>query len=160
MIALVQRVSGDDECVQGGAFLIDAGAHFTFLQGGGFDGRVRKAATDACKLTLGQLRYGGVWLTPVNKINKHLAVAEGIETALSVEQLTNLPTVAALSAAGMRSLRWPPQVRRLWIAADNDEVGRGAAEALLARALRAGLQAHIKLPARGKNDFNDLLMSA
>jgi hypothetical protein len=39
-------------------------------------------------------------------------------------------------------------------------VGRGAAEALLARALRAGLQAHIKLPARGVNDFNDLLMSA
>ena len=54
----------------------------------------------------------------------------------------------------------PPQVRRLWIAADNDEVGRGAAEVLLERALRAGLQAHIKLPARGKNDFNDLLMSA
>jgi phage/plasmid primase-like uncharacterized protein len=140
--------------------LIDAGAHFTFLQGGGPKGPVRKAATDACKLTLGQLRYGGVWLTAVNEINEQLAVAEGIETALSVQQITNLPTVAALSAAGMRSFRWLPRVRRLWIAADNDEVGRGAAEALLARALRAGLQAHIKLPARGKNDFNDLLMSA
>ena len=161
MIALVQRVPGDDECgLQSGALLIDAGAHFTFLQGGGIDGPVRKATTDACKLTLGQLRHGGVWLTPVNEINEQLAVAEGIETALSVQQITNLPTVAALSAAGMRSLRWPPQVRRLWIAADNDEVGRGAAEVLLERALRAGLQAHIKLPARGKNDFNDLLMSA
>ena len=160
MIALVQRVPGDDECVQSGALLIDAGAHFTFLQGGGVNGPARKAATDACKLTLGQLRHGGVWLTPVDEINEQLAVAEGIETALSVQQITNLPTVAALSAAGMRSLRWPPQVRRLWIAADNDEVGRGAAEALLARALRAGLQAHIKVPARGKNDFNDLLMSA
>jgi len=160
MIALVQRVPGDDECVQGAALLIDAGAHFTFLQGGGVKGPVRKAATDACKLTLGQLRYGGVWVTPVTEIDQQLAVAEGIETALSVQQLTNLPTVAALSAAGMRSLRWPPQVRRLWIAADNDEVGRGAAKALLERALRADLQAHIKLPARGKNDFNDLLMGA
>jgi phage/plasmid primase-like uncharacterized protein len=140
--------------------MIDAGAHFTFLQGGGVNGPVRKAATDACKLTLGQLRHGGVWLTPVDEINEQLAVAEGIETALSVQQITELPTVAALSAAGMRSLRWPPRVRRLWIAADNDQVGRGAAEALLARALCAGLQAHIKLPARGKNDFNDLLMSA
>ena len=158
MISLVQRVPNDDERgLQSGALLIDAGAHFTFLQGGGFDGPVRKAATDACKLTLGQLRHGGVWLTPVNEINEQLAVAEGIETALSVQQITNLPTVAALSAAGMRSLRWLPQVRHLWIAADNDEAGRGAAEALLARALRAGLQAHIKLPARGKNDFNDLL---
>jgi hypothetical protein len=160
MIALVQRVPGDDECPQGGASLIDAGVHFTFLQVDGPDGFVRKAATDASKLTLGQLRYGGVWLTPVDKIDEQLAVAEGIETALSVQQISKLPTVAALSAAGMRSLRWPPQVRHLWIAADNDEVGRGAAEALLARALRAGLQAHIKLPARGKNDFNDLLMSA
>jgi Toprim domain-containing protein len=160
MIALVQRVPGDGECVQSGTLLIDAGAHFTFLQGGGVKGPVRKAATDACKLTLGQLRHGGVWLTPVNEIEEQLAVAEGIETALSVQQITNLPTVAALSAAGMRSLRWLPQVRRLWIAADNDEAGRGAAEALLARALRDGLQAHIKLPARGKNDFNDLLMSA
>jgi Toprim domain-containing protein len=52
-----------------------------------------------------------------------------------------------------------PQVRRLWIAADNDEAGLGAARALLERALRAGLQAHIKLPARGRNDFNDLLRS-
>jgi putative DNA primase/helicase len=159
MIALVQRVPGDDESVQSGALMIDAGAHFTFLQAGGVNGPVRKAATDACKLTLGQLRYGGVWLTPVDKIDEQLAVAEGIETALSVQQITNLPTVAALSAAGMRSLRWPPQVRRLWIAADNDEVGRGAAKVLLERALRAGLQAHIKLPARGKNDFNDLLLS-
>jgi Toprim domain len=161
MISLVQRVPGDEDCaLQSGALLIEAGAHFTFLQGGGPDGLVRKAATDACKLTLGQLRYGGVWLTPFGEIGEQLAVAEGIETALSVRQITNVPTVAALSAAGMRSLRWPPQVRRLWIAADNDEAGLGAAKALLGRALRAGLQAHIKLPAGGKNDFNDLLRSA
>lgn len=159
MISLVQRVPGADERKQNGALLIDAGAHFTFLQAGGVNGPVRKAATNSCKLTLGQLRYGGVWLTPVNEIDE-LAVAEGIETALSVQQITNLPTVAALSAAGMRSVRWPPRVRRLWIAADNDEVGRGAAKVLLERALRAGLQAHIKLPARGKNDFNDLLLGA
>jgi hypothetical protein len=75
-------------------------------------------------------------------------------------QITNLPTVAALSAAGMRSLRWPPQIRRLWIAADNDDVGVMAAKALLGRALRAGLQAHIKIPTGGKNDFNDLLRGA
>jgi phage/plasmid primase-like uncharacterized protein len=130
------------------------------LQSSELDGAVVKAATDACKLTLGQLRHGGVWLTPVETISEQLAVAEGIETALSVMQITKLPTVAALSAAGMRSLRWPPQVRRLWIAADNDEAGLKAAKMLLARALCAGLRAHIKVPARGKNDFNDLLRSA
>jgi hypothetical protein len=162
MISLVQRVAGDGDhaALKRGASLVDTGAHFTFLQGGGPDGPVVKAATDASKLTLGQLRHGGVWLTPIEKIGEQLAVAEGIETALSVMQITKLPTVAALSAAGMRSLRWPPQVRRLWIAADNDEAGLLAAKALLGRALLAGLQAHIKIPAGGKNDFNDLLRSA
>jgi putative DNA primase/helicase len=158
MISLVQRVPGDDDqaaALKSGASLIDAGAHFTFLQDSGLDGHVIKAPIDACKLTLGQLRHGGVWLTPVERIGQQLAVAEGIETALSVMQITRLPTVAALSAAGMRSLRWPRQVRRLWIAADNDEVGLSAAKALLGRALRAGLQARIKIPAGGKNDFND-----
>jgi hypothetical protein len=162
MISLVQRVPGDDDsaAVERGASLVDAGAHFTFLQGGGPDGPVVKAATDASKLSLGQLRYGGVWLAPIETIGEQLAVAEGIETALSVMQITKLPTVAAVSAAGMRSLRWPPQVRRLWIAADNDEAGLKAAEVLLERALHAGLQARIKIPAGGKNDFNDLLRSA
>ena len=162
MISLVQRVPGDEDpdASPSAVPLIDAGAHFTFLQGGEPDGPVVKAPTDACKLTLGQLRHGGVWLTPVETIGEQLAVAEGIETALSVMQITKLPTVAALSAAGMRSLRWPPQVRRLWIAADNDQVGLKAADVLLERALRAGLRAHIKIPARGKNDFNDLLRRA
>ena len=118
-----------------------------------------KAATEAPKLTLGQLRYGGVWLSRIEEIGERLAVAEGIETALSVMQLTRLPTVAALSTAGMQSLRLPPQARRLWIAADNDEAGPKAAKMLLQRALRAGLQAQIKIP-KGKNDFNDLLRSA
>jgi DNA primase len=162
MISLAQRVPGNDDhsALERGVSLIDAGAHFTFLQGSALDGNVRKAATDHSKLTLGQLRYGGVWLSPFENIGEQLAVAEGIETALSVMQLTKLPTVAALSAAGMRSLRWPPQVRWLWIAADNDEAGRQAAKKLLERALTAGLQAQIKIPAKGKNDFNDLLRNA
>jgi len=162
MISLVQRVPGDEDhaALERGGTLIDAGAHFTFLRGSELDGPVLKAAIEACKLTLGQLRHGGVWLAPVEKVGEQLAVAEGIETALSVMQITDLPTVAALSATGMRSLRWPPQVRRLWIAADNDQAGLKAAEVLLERALRAGLQAHIKVPAEGKNDFNDLLRRA
>jgi DNA primase len=159
MIALVQRVPGADDyaALERCPSLVDAGAHFTFLQVSALDGNVRKAATDASKLTLGQLRHGGVWLTPVEEISKQLVVAEGIETALSVMQITQLPTVAAVSAAGMRSLRWPPQVRQLCIAADNDEAGLKAAKVLLERALSAGLQARIKIPAGGRNDFNDLL---
>jgi hypothetical protein len=137
MISLVQRVPGEDDMgsLPSGTLLVDSGAHFTSLEGGGPAGAVRKASIAVSRLTLGQLRFGGVWLTPVAEIGEQLAVAEGIETALSVMQITKLPTVAALSAAGMRSLRWPAQVKRLWIAADNDEAGLNAARFLLGRAL-------------------------
>jgi hypothetical protein len=158
MLSLVQQVPGeDDSTLPNGASLVDTGVHFTFLEGGGLAGLVRKASSATSELTLGQLRHGGVWLTPIEQIGEQLAIAEGIETALSVMQITKLPTVAALSAAGMRSLRWPVQVSRLWIAADNDQAGLRAARVLLERALRAGLQAQIKIPTNGKNDFNDLL---
>ncbi|WP_336485193.1 toprim domain-containing protein [Methylobacterium nigriterrae] len=155
MISLVQRVPGGDD--PRAAPLHASGVHLTFLHASDADGRVRKAATETNKISLGQLRHGGVWLAPVQEIGAELAVAEGIETALSVRQLTGLPTVAALSASGVRSFRWPPQVRRLWIAADDDEVGLRAAERLLSRALAAGLHVQIKVPAGGKNDFNDLI---
>ena len=162
MISLVARVPGEHDSAlrDPGTGLIASGAHYTFLASRGSDGSVGKAETEACKLTLGQLRYGGVWLTPLDQIGDELAVAEGIETALSVMQMTGLPAVAALSASGMRGLRWPTQVRKLWIAADNDGAGLAAAQVLRGRARRAGLRARIKVPANGKNDFNDLLRSA
>lgn len=86
-------------------------------------------------------------------------MAEGIETALSAQQITGLPTVAALSAAGTQTILWPPQVRRLWIAADNDLVGLRAAKKLLARAIVSGLDVSIKIPAKRRNDFNDILQA-
>lgn len=156
MISLVERMPAEDDHPAGRP--VATGVHLTFLHGPDRGGGVRKAKTEANKLTRGQLRYGGVWLTPYPEIGSELAVAEGIETGLAVQQLTRIPTVATLSAAGMRSFRWPPSVRRLWIAADNDEVGLGAAEALALRALDAGLEVHIKIPARGRNDFNDVLL--
>jgi hypothetical protein len=156
MIALVERLPSEGDDSHSG--LIPSGVHLTFLQGDAAGSSIRKAATESNKLSLGQLRHGGVWLTPIERIGSDLAVAEGIETALSVRQITGLPTVATLSAAGMHTFRWPQRVRRLWIAADNDKAGIRAATALLARALGSGLQAQIKIPKGGKNDFNDLIM--
>jgi hypothetical protein len=158
MIGLVERLPEDGEGPE--RILIPSGIHLTFLENSGTATSFRKAATESNKLSLGQLRHGGVWLTPVDQICGDLAVAEGIETALSVLQLTRLPTVATLSAAGMHTFRWPPQIQRLWIAADNDAAGMRAAKALLARALRSGLQAAIKIPKGGINDFNDFIMES
>jgi len=156
MIALVERLPEDGEEPAG--ILIPSGIHLTFLENSGTATSFRKAATESNKLSLGQLRHGGVWLKPIEQICGDIAVAEGIETALSVMQITGLPTVATLSAAGLRTFRWPPQIRRLWIAADNDDAGIKAAKALLARALCSGLEVQIKIPRGGNNDFNDFIM--
>jgi len=156
MLALVERLPEDGEGPDG--ILIPSGVHVTFLERSAGATGFQKAATESSKLSLGQLRHGGVWLTPIEQICGDLAVAEGIETALSVMQITGLPTVATLSAAGMHTFLWPPPIRRLWIAADNDEAGMKAAKALLARALCAGIQADIKIPRGGHNDFNELIM--
>ena len=156
MISLVERQPDDGSP----DILVPSGVHLTFLQGDAATKSVKKAATESNKLSLGQLRHGGVWLTPLAQIGGDLAVTEGIETGLSVKQITGLPTVATLSAAGMHTFRWPPQIQRLWIAADNDAAGMRAAKALLARALCAGIQADIKIPKGGKNDFNDFIMES
>jgi phage/plasmid primase-like uncharacterized protein len=155
MTCLVERVPLRDDPVQDDLF--SSGVHVTFLCGPDKQGSVRKARTESNKLTRGQIRGGGVWLTPYPDIGRELAVAEGIETALSVQQISRIPTVAALSAVGMQTFRWPPMVRRLWIAADNDPVGIRAAHALAARALDAGLDVNIKMPPNSLNDFNDFL---
>ncbi|WP_336491298.1 DUF7146 domain-containing protein [Methylobacterium nigriterrae] len=155
MVSLVERVPEENGAC--GEHLHPSGVHITFLSSPDANGGVRKAAAEANKLALGQLRQGGVWLSSIYEVRQELVIAEGIETALSAQQLTGLPTVSALSAAGMKSFRWPSTVRRIWIAADSDATGLQAAMHLRARALRAGVQARIRIPADGYNDFNDLI---
>ncbi len=76
MISLVQRSPGKSDPGVG-TDLLATGAHFTFLEGGDGGDPVRKAAVDASKLSLGELRQGGVWLKPLAAIGAELTVAEG-----------------------------------------------------------------------------------
>ena len=62
-----------------------------------------------------------------------LAIAEGVEDALSAWQLVQYPTWAALSTAGMAALELPPQFEQILICADADEQGRHAARTLAGR---------------------------
>jgi hypothetical protein len=81
-----------------------------------------------------------------------LGVAEGIETALAVQEATGLPTWATLNAALMKSFEPPEGVDKLLIWADNDPVRNGkkagldAAEALRKRMSDRGLETEILLP--------------
>ena len=93
--------------------------------------------------------------------SNRLAIAEGIETALAVGQVTGWPTWAAVSASGLERFEWPSSVKELLIAADNDKNGRGlqAAHVLARRALEAGLTVKLALPPEPGTDWLDVLAS-
>jgi hypothetical protein len=82
-----------------------------------------------------------------------MAAGEGLETMLSLHVvLPALPIVAALSATHLAALIPPSGLRRLYIARDNDRVGRRPAEMLGARANAGGIEALVLTP--HWDDFN------
>ena len=86
-----------------------------------------------------------------------MAAGEGVETVLSLQcTLPCLPLAAALSAGHLAALLFPPELRRLYIARDNDSAGHWAAEKLMARAQAAGIEALVLAPTMG--DWNDDLL--
>ena len=82
-----------------------------------------------------------------------LAAGEGIETVLSLRcVLPRLRMIAALSASHLAALELPSSLRQLYIARDNDDAGRRAAEALSARTEASGIEALTLTPTA--DDFN------
>ena len=126
------------------------GVHRTFLEP---DGSRRLQRHDA-KMSLGVLSGGAVRLSPAEPV---LAVAEGVETALSVQQGSGLPTWAALSAPGLQKLQLPREVQNVTVAVDGDGAGRRAGRVAANRWIGEGRQARIADPGDGL-DFNDLLL--
>lgn len=140
--AMVAQVDGGD------AFAV----HRTYLRADG----TGKAEVDPPKAMLGAVAGGAVNLTDAPGT---LAVAEGIETALSLSDgLLRAPATvwAALSTSGIRGLRLPSEPGRLTIAPDGDAAGRAAAQSLAERAHALGWQVSL-LPAPDGRDWNDIL---
>lgn len=101
-----------------------------------------------------------------NPVEK-LAVAEGIETALSVVKATGVPCWSCLSAHGLETVEIPEGVEEVFIFADKDrsETGQKAAENLRKRLLKQGIFCAVFLPGneilestKGV-DWNDVLMT-
>jgi phage/plasmid primase-like uncharacterized protein len=126
------------------------GVHRTFLDGS------RKAGIDPQKAMLGRAMGGAVRLAAARPT---LAVAEGIESALSVFQSSGIPTWAALSAGGIEALVLPHVVEAVIIYADHDHHGRGTRAAREAgkRWASEGRRVRLIMPKRPGSDFNDLL---
>lgn len=103
--------------------------HRTYLSNGR-----RAPLPDAKKLLNGGINGAAVRLMGAGEL---LAVTEGIETALAVHLLQDVPVWAGLSASNLERLWLPAHVRRVLVFADNDTnfVGQASAYAL-ARRLR------------------------
>ena len=94
MVAAVQRPDRKIIAVQ-----------ITFLHPDGTD----KAPVSTQRKTIGKLGSGAVRLGPAGDA---LALAEGVETALSVMQIAGLTCWASLGASRIHTVHVPPTVRR------------------------------------------------
>ena len=123
------------------------GVHRTWLDPSGRG----KAAVETPRRALGQLLGNAVRFGAVQDI---LAVGEGIETLLSLRcALPTMPMAAALSAAHLAAILFPPALRRLYIVRDADPAGDGAVGRLLDRNRVVGIEALVLSPQLG--DFNE-----
>lgn len=103
------------------------GIHRTFLDPASHS----KANVASPRRSLGAILGNGVRF---GVIHDFAIIGEGIETVLSLKSaFPDTPMVAALSAAHLAAWRPPSTLRRLVIAADNDEPGRSAAYRLSER---------------------------
>jgi hypothetical protein len=117
-----------------------------------------KAAIEKPKAIFGPAGGGAVHLG-APRAGAWLAVAEGIETALSVAVACSIPAWAALSATGIKNLVLPPEATHVVICADQDASGTGerAARGAAARWLAEGRRVRLAMPPESGADFNDVL---
>lgn len=140
MVALVRSADGGGQAL-----------HVTYLTPDG-----SKAFGSRSKLMFGPTSQCAVRLAPMGS-DGVLAVAEGIESARSFSALFGVPCWAALSTAGLQNFVSPAGIKRLIIAADNDDDGAGRSAAqVLAERERRRCEVLISL-APASQDWNDAL---
>jgi putative DNA primase/helicase len=131
--------------------------HRTYLQDGG-----KAHLPDAKKLLSAGINGAAVRLFAADT---ELALAEGIETALSVHRASGKPVWSALSAGNLEKLWIPVSVRRVCIYADNDAgssfAGQAAAYALARRLKREDGQGGLRhvevfVPRQAGDDWADV----
>ncbi len=123
------------------------GVHRTWLDPGACD----KAPIASPRRAMGNLLGHGVRFGRAGAV---MVAGEGIETVLSLRMgMPGMPMIAGLSSAHLAALRFPAELRRLYVARDDDPAGDTAAATLDGRARDAGIEVH---PLQSRlGDFND-----
>jgi len=104
--------------------------HRTYLKP---DGHGKADVPSPKKLTNGGVTGGAIQLYSAKD---RLAITEGIETAIAVQQSTGIPTWSCISAGGIKSVAIPEHVSKVSIWCDGDTVGRSSAYAACRRLIR------------------------
>jgi hypothetical protein len=138
MVAAVQAPTGKITAIQ-----------TTLLTRGGC-----KAPVAIPRKVIGILGAGAVRLAKAEDV---LGLAEGIETALSAQQLKGVPTWACLGASRMYRVAIPDHVRELHLFGDNDESGRDAVRR--AACEHRNLRVVLRFPPDNYKDWNDFAKS-
>ena len=118
-----------------------------------------KADLDPPRMLLGNHRKQGgvIRLWGDDYLTHGLAVAEGLETALSLSHAYQ-PVWACIDAGNLATLPVVPGVECLVIAADNDPAGLTASHTCAARWSAAGVD--VRITQQAANDLNDELCEA
>lgn len=127
--------------------------HRTFLDAR--SGRI--AAFDGPKRALGALGRGAVRLWAPR--GGRLGLAEGIETALSVQQLFGIPCWATLGTERFGAVAVPEAVGELHLFLDNDTAGAIAERRARKAHTRDGRRILSHRPEQPGCDYNDVLMA-
>ena len=123
------------------------GAHRTWLDPSSW----MKAPVASPRRAMGHLLGNAVRFGRAQHI---MAAGEGIETILSLRQiLPDMPMMAGLSAAHLAAIRFPLELRRLYVARDADPAGDNAMAILVKRTAAANIELVSLSPAL--DDFND-----
>lgn len=123
------------------------GVHRTWME----SGRSGQTPEVFDRRAMGHLLGHGVRFGRVKDV---LVAGEGIETTLSLgEVMPAMPLLAALSAAHLGAIAFPPALKRLYVARDQDAAGDSAFARIQERAVETGIAVVGLRPHRG--DFND-----
>lgn len=136
------------------------GLHQTYLNPDGSKARVDGPVKKKRSCRQGSTSGCGVWLYTDG--SEHLAIAEGIETALAVRVagVAGGNVVAGLSDSGVANFVLPKGIREVDIWADHDPAGLRAADTLASRCKARGVRVRVLFPDCHGQDWLDVLMAS